>query len=167
MSNLFYRESSPAEKATLKQLGILSYNQFSKILPPADWATMDKFLNNDNMWDKLVNNSKIFVCEDEGKIIGMAYLISHGNPTSIYPMDWSYIRMVGVHPEYRSRGIAKRLTRMCVDYARQTNEKIVGLHTSEKMEDARHVYESIGFKRYKEIDPIYGMRYWVYRLDLT
>jgi ribosomal protein S18 acetylase RimI-like enzyme len=118
------------------------------------------------MWTQLVNNSAIFVCADNDQLIGMAYLVPSGNPTHIYPADWSYIRMVGVHPQYRGKGIAKRLTQMCVDHARQTNERIVGLHTSEKMDDARHIYESIGFKIYKEIDPIYGMRYWLYRLDL-
>jgi ribosomal protein S18 acetylase RimI-like enzyme len=165
--NFLYREGSPIEKETLKQLGILSYSQFSSILEPADWNTMDRFLNNDNMWDKLVNGSKIFVCEDGGKLIGMAYLVPSGNPTHIYPADWSYVRMVGVDPGYRGRGIAKRLTQVCVDYARQSNEKIVGLHTSEKMDEARHIYESIGFSIYKEIEPIYGMKYWLYKLDLS
>lgn len=162
---LTYREGSPNEKETLQQLGILSYNQFSKILSPTDWNTMDRFLNNDKMWDQLVNNSKIFVCEDNGEIIGMAYLVPSGNPTHIYPVDWSYIRMVGVDPAYRGKGIAKQLTQMCVDYARQSNEKIVGLHTSEKMDDARHIYESVGFRIDKEIDPIYGMKYWLYKLE--
>jgi ribosomal protein S18 acetylase RimI-like enzyme len=166
-ANLIYREGSPGEKKSLQQLGILSYNQFSKILSPAGWNTMDRFLNNDDMWDQLVNGSKIFICENKEKIIGMAYLVPSGNHTHIYPADWSYIRMVGVNPEYRGKGIAKRLTQMCVDYARQSNEKIVGLHTSEKMDDARHIYESIGFTIFKEIDPIYGMKYWLYKLDLS
>jgi len=166
-NSLIYREGSTNEKETLKQLGILSYNQFSKILSPADWNTMDRFLNNDTMWDQLINNSKIFVCEDNEKIIGMAYLVPSGNPTHIYPSDWSYIRMVGVNPEYRGKGIAKRLTQMCIDYAKQSNEKIVGLHTSEKMDDARHIYESLGFTIFKEIDPIYGMKYWLYKLELS
>jgi len=166
-SHLIYREGSASEKQSLQQLGILSYNQFSKILAPEDWATMHRFLHSDKMWDQLVSNSKIFVCEDEGKLIGMAYLVPSGNPTHIYPADWSYIRMVGVDPAYRGKGIAKRLTQMCVDYARQSNEKIVGLHTSEKMDDARHIYESVGFNLYKEIDPIYGMRYFLYRLDIN
>ena len=168
MSNdLIFREGSAAKKETLKLLGILSYSQFKKILPPADWDTMDRFLNNDKMWDQLVNNSKIFVCEDTEKIIGMAYLVPSGNPTHIYPADWSYIRMVGVDPAFRGKGIARRLIQMCVDYARQSNEKIVGLHTSEKMDDARHIYESIGFSIYKEIDLIYGMKYWLYKLEIT
>jgi ribosomal protein S18 acetylase RimI-like enzyme len=166
-SHLIYREGSPAEKRSLQQLGILSYNQFSKILAPADWATMDRFLNNDKMWDQLVNNSKIFVCEDGDKLIGMAYLVPGGNPTHIYPADWSYVRMIGVDPAYRGKGIAKRLTQLCVDYARQSDEKIVGLHTSELMADARHIYEAIGFRIYKQIDPIYGMKYWLYKLELA
>lgn len=166
-NNLIYREGLISKKESLKQLGILSYNQFSRILLPADWDTMERFLHNDKMWTQLVNNSTIFVCEDNGKLIGMAYLVPSGNPTHIYPADWSYVRMVGVHPEYRGKGIAKRLTQMCVDYARQSNEKIVGLHTSEQMGDARHIYENIGFKIDKEIDPIYGMKYWLYKLELT
>lgn len=166
MNSLLFRPGSPSEKNTLQQLGILSYNQFSKILSPPDWATMYKFLHSDKMWDQLVNNSTIFVCEDNDKLVGMAYLVSSGNPTHIYPADWSYVRMVGVDPAYRGKGIAKRLTQLCVDYAKQSNEKIVGLHTSEKMNDAIHIYEAIGFKLYKEIDPIYGMRYFLYRLDI-
>ena len=164
---LFYREGLPSEKKLLQQLGILSYNQFSKILAPEDWVTMHRFLHNNKMWEQLVNNSKIFVCEDGNKLIGMAYLVPSGNPTHIYPADWSYVRMIGVDPSYRGKGIAKRLTQMCVDYARESKEKIVGLHTSEKMDDARHIYESIGFTLYKEIDPIYGMRYFLYRLDIS
>jgi ribosomal protein S18 acetylase RimI-like enzyme len=166
ISQLTYREGSANEKKSLQQLGILSYNQFSKILSPADWVTMDHFLNNDKMWDQLVSNSKIFVCEYNDQLIGMAYLVPSGNPNHIYPADWSYIRMVGVDPAYRGKGIAKRLTQMCVDFAKQSNEKIVGLHTSALMDDARHIYESAGFKIYKEIDPIYGMKYWLYKLDI-
>ena len=166
-SHLIYREGLPGEKKSLQQLGILSYNQFSKILAPDHWTTMDGFLNSDKMWDQLVNNSTIFVCEDNDNLIGMAYLVPSGNPTHIYPLDWSYIRMVGVDPGYRGKGIAKQLTQLCVAYAKQSNEKIVGLHTSEKMDDARHIYESIGFRIYKEIDPIYGMKYWLYKLELS
>jgi ribosomal protein S18 acetylase RimI-like enzyme len=165
-NHLIYRRGKVSEKESLQQLGILSYNQFSNILAPTDWQTMHRFLHNDQMWDNLVNGSAIFVCEENEQLVGMAYLVPGGNPTHIYPADWSYIRMVGVHPEHRGKGIAKRVTQMCVDHARQSGEKIVGLHTSEKMNDARHIYESIGFTIYRELDPIYGIRYWLYRLDL-
>ncbi|MBC7949497.1 MAG: GNAT family N-acetyltransferase [Chitinophagaceae bacterium] len=165
-ANLLYRQALSNEKESLKQLGLLSYNQFSKILALADWETMHGFLNSDNMWDKLVSGATTFVCEDAGKFVGMAYLVPSGNPTHIYPADWSYVRMVGVDPEYRGNGIARRLTSMCVDHARKSGEAVVGLHTSAMMDDARHIYESMGFRIEREIEPIYGMQYWLYRLDL-
>lgn len=163
---LNYRRGSPLEKDKLQQLGILSYGQFEKVLSPEDWQTMYRFLHNDNMWTQLVDVAAIFVCEDEKILTGMAYLVPSGNPTHIYPADWSYVRMVGVDPAYRGKGIARNLTQLCVDHARDSGERIVGLHTSEKMDDARHIYESIGFTIDKEIAPIYGMKYWLYRLDL-
>lgn len=74
--------------------------------------------------------------------------------------------MVGVHPSFRGNGIGKRLTIMCIDEAQKSREKIIGLHTSEVMNSARHVYESLGFKVFKEIDKIFGVRYWLYRMNL-
>ncbi|GAC1444158.1 MAG: hypothetical protein NVSMB63_13390 [Sediminibacterium sp.] len=97
----------------------------------------------------------------------MAYLVPGGNPTPIYQADWCNIRMVGVHPLYSGQGIAKKLIQLCIQHARQSNEKIITLHTSEIMDAARHIYESLGFTKLREIDPIYGMRYWLYKLELT
>jgi ribosomal protein S18 acetylase RimI-like enzyme len=73
--------------------------------------------------------------------------------------------MVGVDPAYRGQGIAKTLTKMCIDHARYNNEKTIALHTSEFMGPARHIYESMGFKVQYEI-PLFGKRYWIYKLDL-
>ena len=55
---------------------------------------------------------------------------------------------------------------MCIDNARENGEKIIGLHTSEVMDTARHMYESLGFTVYKEIDRIFGVRYWLYNMNL-
>jgi ribosomal protein S18 acetylase RimI-like enzyme len=74
--------------------------------------------------------------------------------------------MVGVDPTYGGKGIAQTLTEMCVDHAKTLNEKTIALHTSEFMDAARHIYEKNGFKRTQEIEPRYGKRYWLYRLEL-
>jgi ribosomal protein S18 acetylase RimI-like enzyme len=34
------------------------------------------------------------------------------------------------------------------------------------MDAARALYEALGFKRIKEIDPIFGKKYWLYQLEL-
>ncbi len=79
---------------------------------------------------------------------------------------WSYIRMVGVHPHYAGRGIGKQLTQRCIDFAISSDEQVIALHTSEYMNAARHIYESLGFKQMKELEPRYGKRYWLYQLEL-
>lgn len=160
-----YREGNLSDATELKALGIISYAQFSEILSQENWEMLNEYLHDDNALNELILKSKVFVCVDE-KIVGMAFLVPSGNPTPIFESDWSYIRMVGVHPEYRGKGIAKRLTQMCVDYAKETNESTIALHTSEIMDDARHVYELIGFRQIKELPLLYGKRYWLYQLEL-
>jgi ribosomal protein S18 acetylase RimI-like enzyme len=56
---------------------------------------------------------------------------------------------------------------MCIDKAKQTKEKTIALHTSEFMDAARHIYESLGFKVLHEIAPRLGKKYWLYTLDLS
>jgi ribosomal protein S18 acetylase RimI-like enzyme len=97
----------------------------------------------------------------------MAHIIPNGNPSDIFKTEWSYIRMVGVNPKYQGQGIAKSLTKMCIDKAKQTKEKTIALHTSEFMDAARHIYESLGFKVLHEIAPRLGKKYWLYTLDLS
>jgi len=55
---------------------------------------------------------------------------------------------------------------MCIDFARSSDEKTVALHTSEYMNAARHIYESLGFRQIRELEPRYGKRYWIYKLEL-
>lgn len=165
-STFTYRQGTMTEVDRLKELGIISYNQFSEVLTKENWATLNKFLNNADTWIQLVNKAHCFICEDNEEIIGMAFLMHSGNPTKIYQADWSYIRMVGVNPKYRGKGIARRLTLMCIDLARESNEKVIALHTSEFMDAARHIYENLGFIKVREIDPIYGKKYWLYKLDV-
>lgn len=97
----------------------------------------------------------------------MAFLISSGNPTDIYLKEWSYIRFISVDPDYSGLGIRRKLTSMCIDLAIQNGEKTIALHTSEIMDKARQLYESLGFKILKEIDPRLGKKYWLYKLDLS
>ena len=75
--------------------------------------------------------------------------------------------MVGVNPDFKGQGIAKTLTRMCLDFARENKEEVIALHTSEFMDAARHLYESFGFRQTKELEPRLGKRYWLYQLDMV
>ena len=161
-----YREGRLEDREQLKRLGILAYSPFSAVLTPENGAKLNAVLHDEQKLAELMNQSKCFVCVGTEAIIGMAYIVPNGHPQGVFKADWSYIRMVGVHPEYQGRGIAKTLIGMCIDFARQTNEQTIALHTSEFMDAARHIYEGLGFKVLREIEPIFGKKYWLYTLEL-
>ena len=163
---LTYRIGTLDDKEKLQELGLISFGQFRNILTDENWNRMRSHLSAENLYSDLLSKSTCFVCEINDEIIGMAYLVPKGNPTDIFQADWSYIRMVGVNKAYEGMGIGKKLTQMCIDYARETNEQVVALHTSEFMNAARYIYEKMGFKQLKEIEPRFEKKYWLYVLEL-
>ncbi len=167
MPILHYRQGSMADLPQLLQLSIDAYSEFEQVLSADNWADFSGKLSDADSLRELMGKATTFVCEDGDRIAGVAYFMPNGNPSNIYQGDWCYIRKVGVHPEYRGYGIARRLTEMCIAHARQTKEHTIALHTSEFMDAARHIYESLGFVVLREIDPIFGKRYWLYQLDIS
>ncbi len=163
--NLTFRKGTPEDKAKLQALGVLSYSQHQSALTPENWHKFNSFMSNPETYTYLMNTSTCFLCEHEDKIIGMAFFVSKGHPTEMFEAEWSYIRMVAVNPDFGGRGIAKRLTQICLDFARETKESFVALHTSEFMNAARHIYEGFGFKIVRELTR-YDKKYWIYLLDI-
>jgi hypothetical protein len=68
------------------------------------------------------------------------------------PEGWAGFRTLAVHPAARGRGIARALSRRCVDAARARNTRTVGIHTAAFMRTACGIYEQIGFRRCPEHD---------------
>ena len=166
-NNLSYRVGTINDLDQLQDLGIIAYGQFQSVLTPDNWEIFNGNLQDKQKFIDILNIAKCFVCLDNNKIVGVAYIIPSGNPTDLFKNEWAYIRMVGVKPKYRGQAIAKTLTQMCIDFAKQSNEKTIALHTSEFMDAARHIYEGIGFKVLKEIPPLFGKKYWLYTLELN
>lgn len=165
MRDILYRRGDVSDRDKLQALGILAYGQYKEEMTPENWAKYNGFMSAPETFEYLMETSTCFLCESEGEIVGMAFLVSSGHPTTMFEAEWSYIRMVAVHPDYSGRGIAKILTQQCIEYAISTNEKYVALHTSEFMSAARHIYESLGFTIHKELELRYGKRYWIYILE--
>lgn len=163
--DFIFKKGHSGPVSELQQLGLISYGQYAPVLGDA-WKIMETNMLRDEFWSKILGISTPFVCQHNGKVVGMALLIPHGNPDDIYDTGWCHIRMVGVHPDYAGNGIAKKLTQMCIEEAKQTGEKVIALHTSEFMDAARHIYEKLGFKVLREISPRFGKRYWLYTMDL-
>jgi ribosomal protein S18 acetylase RimI-like enzyme len=166
--NITYRKGTKTDLTGLKKLAVKSWGQFEKNLTTENWGNLSDTLMDDSTYTELLDKSHCIVSTtDKNEIVGMAFLVPKGNPTDIYDKEWCYIRFVTVDPTFGGQGIGKKLTTLCIDIAQQNNEKVIALHTSEIMDKARHIYESLGFKILKEIDQRLGKRYWLYKLDLN
>lgn len=161
-----FRKGTLEDKDKLQALGVLSYSQHQSTMTPENWNKYSSFMSNPETYSYLMSTSTCFLCEYENEIIGMAFLVPNGHPTDLFDSEWSYIRMVGVHPDFGGKGIAKALTQMCIDLAMETNENYIALHTSEFMDAARHIYKSFGFKVVRELTR-YDKKYWIYLLKLN
>ncbi|ADB39653.1 GNAT family N-acetyltransferase [Spirosoma linguale] len=163
--NLTYRKANISDVPNIVGLTLSAYHDYQAVLAPADWARMETNLANKSLFVELLGKAAAFVCEKDNQLAGVIFLVPKGNPTTIFPADWSYIRLLGVDPTYRGLGIGRKLTQLCVQHAQATSEIGVALHTSEFMNAARQMYEALGFKQDKELAPMYGKRYWLYKLN--
>ena len=163
---MHYRTAAEKDIPALKELGLASYGRLKKHLTPENWMKMETLLTSDQTFPTLVSDCHSFVCEENVRLLGMAYLVPSGNPTKVYSAETSYIRMVGVHPEAGGKGIAQTLTKLCIDKAKETAETMISLHSAEVMYGARHIYEKLGFKKIRLLDEHYGLVYWLYEMKL-
>jgi ribosomal protein S18 acetylase RimI-like enzyme len=91
----------------------------------------------------------VLVASVGGEIAGSATLEvdTRMNPESTEPLapDEAHLRMLGVDPAYRGRGIARRLVVACVDLARAHGKRRLTLETAPVMTSAQQLYTSMGF----------------------
>lgn len=92
----------------------------------------------------------VLVALEGGRVVGSATLELDGRIDDDDPPldpDEAHIRMLGVHPDARGRGVAQALMRACLAWARQAGRTRVTLHTTQRMAIARSMYEKMGFER--------------------
>lgn len=167
MMEVIYRKADHNDLPFLKALGVRSWARFEHEMEPHHWLALSANLSDDQTYLRFLDQAVCFVCTDiTGNIIGMAYLVPSGNPTEIYDTSWCCIRFVSVDPQHTGKGIGRTLTQHCIDLARTNGEQVIALHTSEMMNEARHIYEKLGFKRLKELDKRFGKQYWLYTMAL-
>ena len=161
------RQGNLQDLKQIKELSISEWSQFRSELTPENWEKLYNTLNNDKTYTDLLKQSDSFVYEnDQNEIIAFAFLVPSGNPTDIYSDQQSYIRFVTASQKYSGQKIGQTLTEKCIQKAKENGEKFVALHTSEMMNTARHIYDKLGFKIIKELEPRLGKIYWLYELEI-
>jgi ribosomal protein S18 acetylase RimI-like enzyme len=98
-----------------------------------------------------VDRTLVLVAVEDGRILGTATLeddhrVEEDEDPPLRPEE-VHIRMVGVDPSARGRGIGRALMDACLDEARRRGRTLVTLHTTARMKAAQRMYESMGFTR--------------------
>ena len=83
---------------------------------------------------------KIFFAELEGNIIGTVALMPTKNKLVFE------LTKMAVKPEYRNRGIGKKLLKKCIDYSKSNSFSSIILYSNKKLNNAIHLYRNFGFK---------------------
>lgn len=141
------REARPHEYAEAGAVTALAYREFVR---PGD-AGWEEYLQRIADIESRADRTTIFVAVDGEQILGTATLELDGriepeDDPSLAP-DEAHIRMLGVHPDARRRGIALALMEACFDRAHTAGKARMTLHTTQRMRAAQAMYERLGFRR--------------------
>jgi ribosomal protein S18 acetylase RimI-like enzyme len=141
------REAAPHEYAEAGRVTAEAYRQFV-VDGDDDWHEyLDAIADVEGRADR----TTIFVALDGEQIVGSATLelfdrVEVEDDPTLHPEE-SHIRMLGVHPDVRRRGVARALMSACFERARHEGKTFMTLHTTERMGDAQRMYEALGFER--------------------
>ena len=83
---------------------------------------------------------KIFFAESAGNIIGTVALMPTKNKLVFE------LTKMAVKPEFRNKGIGKKLLKKCIDYSKSNNHSSIILYSNKKLNNAIHLYRNFGFK---------------------
>jgi ribosomal protein S18 acetylase RimI-like enzyme len=143
-----------------------AYKEYESLMPP---GACESYLEDITDVRSRLAESDPIVAELDGRLAGAVTLYTRTSTSLNWPSGWASVRLLGVHPAYRGRGIAHLLMQECIRRCRARGITAVGLHTTEAMGVARRIYEEMGFARVPEYDyrPAPGVVVMAYRLDLT
>ncbi len=126
-----------------------SYREYASLVPPEAWESYRQDIL--NVRGRL-SDSELIVAELDGDLVGAVTLYLHGSPSLPWPKGWAAIRLLGVLPAFRKKGVGLALMDECVRRCRRVGLNTIGLHTTTAMAVARRLYERMGFVRVPQYD---------------
>ena len=143
--NVQIREATPEEYA---EAGAVTASAYREFVRGGDW---EDYLESIADVEGRADRTTIVIALDGSRIVGSATLeltdrVEPEDDPALDPAE-AHIRMLGVAPEARRRGIARALMADCMDRARGSGKAFLTLHTTERMAAAQQMYESLGFVR--------------------
>lgn len=137
----------PEERTEAGRVTALAYREFVR---PGEHA-WEEYLSHIADVEGRAERTLVLVAVEEDRILGSATLeldvrVEPEDDPALAP-DECHIRMLGVDPGARGRGVARALLDACFDEARSSGKRRMSLHTTERMQAAQAMYERLGFER--------------------
>jgi ribosomal protein S18 acetylase RimI-like enzyme len=143
-------EVRPVREDEMDEAGRVTALAYREFVRPGD-TDWERYLDEIADVPTRAERTEVLVAVEDGRILGSATLeittrVSPDAERALDP-DESHIRMLGVDPSARGRGVARTLMAACFDRARQEGKRRITLHTTMRMQAAQRMYESMGFRR--------------------
>lgn len=140
------REASPDEYPETGRVTALAYREFVRP-EDTDWQA---YLARIADVAERAQRTVILIAVEDGLILGSATLEldqrTEAEDGPLDPQD-AHIRMLGVDPAARGRGVGAGLMGACESRARAAGKTRMTLSTTQRMAAARAMYESLGYVR--------------------
>jgi GNAT superfamily N-acetyltransferase len=135
-------------KLQIRQFG--ERNTSTVIQLANDHALFDGPISEDDLNITHAFPEGFIVAEEEHKIVGFAFGYFGEIPTAVSE-TWGVskvatIDLLVVNPKYGKQGISTLLLKTLIDVFKQSGTDIIGLTCPVKAEQARHLYEKLGFE---------------------
>jgi ribosomal protein S18 acetylase RimI-like enzyme len=161
------RPVQPDEYEEAGAVTALAYREFM----PADgeWSGYEKRLAD---VAGRATRALVLVADLDGTIAATATLeldqrINRDTQQPPLAADEAHLRMLGVHPDHRRRGIGRLLVDACIEHARAQGKRRLTLDTTERMVRARALYEGMEFSFRGYSDRIPEVTLLRYERDIT
>jgi GNAT superfamily N-acetyltransferase len=145
LGNLEIGTARPDEYRAAGEVTALAYLEHA---PPesAEWAA---YLERIGDVAGRAGRTTVLVAREGTEIVGTATIeldrrIEDTSRGELGP-DEAHLRMLGVDPEHRRQGIARKLVEASIELARAHGKHRLTLETTSRMRAARTLYESMGF----------------------
>jgi ribosomal protein S18 acetylase RimI-like enzyme len=165
------RPVKPAEYEEAGRITALAYREF--VWAGDDEADWREYLEQLADVGGRIDRTAVLVAVEEpgGRILGCVTIEEDGviGDDDVEPEpDASHVRMLGVDPKARGRGVGRALMEATVARARDAGKRFVTLRTTDRMLAAGAMYRSMGFDPDPEHDIVFdnGFRLIAYRLAL-
>jgi GNAT superfamily N-acetyltransferase len=166
------RNATPAEFSTIGKLMVQVYSQLEGFPKESEQPNYYQMLANvGELTKKPGTEILVAISSDEmiaGAVVYFNDMKNYGSGgTATQEQNAAGFRLLAVADHARGQGIGKLLTNACIQKAKANGLRQLIIHTTNAMQTAWKMYESLGFKRSPDLDFMQGeLQVFGFRLGL-